>query len=267
MKQVVLLGTAPSSFGLAPFGNKEWDIWACSPGTQAASRVDRRYEIHRWEPGQEWFSEAYIRTLKECKGPVRMMTQVDEVPNCSVIDWEAHVEMFGKYFFTSTLAWMMADAIVEGYEKIAFYGVDMAATSEYHDQRMGCQYFAMLAASMGIEVGVPPESDLLRPAPLYGVAEHSHLWIKETARAREMAGRLREAMTRREETDKEIHFLHGAMDDQDWHLHSVVGAFDALGSECTSAIVPGIWKKTEPAPPDYNDPETWKPVPPEGSEL
>lgn len=246
MKQVVLLGTAPSSFSLAPFHNKEWDIWACSPGTCSAPRVDRRYELHRWEPGQEWFSEGYIKILKECKGPVIMSEQVDEIPNCQVVDWMARVEYFGPYFFTSTLAWMMADAILEGYEKIALYGVDMAATSEYHDQRMGCQYFAMLAASRGIEVGVPPESDLLRPAPLYGVAETSHLWIKETARAREMAGRLRDAQTKYEQAAQEIQFLKGAMDDQDWHLHSVVGAYDTQNSAGTSAILPGIWRQPEP---------------------
>ena len=171
MKQVVLLGTAPSSMMLAPFGNKEWDIWGCSPGTAGAPRIDRRYEMHRWEPGKEWFSEAYVKLLKEFEGPVKMSAQVDDVPGCEVVDWMAHVETFGPYFFTSTLAWMMADAITEGYERIALYGVDMAATSEYHDQRMGIQYFAMLAGSMGIEVGVPPESDCLRPAPLYGVSE------------------------------------------------------------------------------------------------
>ena len=245
MKQVCLLGTAPSSFSLAPFGNEDWEMWACSPGTASAPRVDRRYEVHRWEPGQEWFSEGYVKILKECKGPVKMFEQVAEIPNCELIDWKAHVEMFGPNFFTSTLAWMMADAIVEGYEKIAFYGVDMAATSEYHDQRMGCQYFAMIAASMGIEVGCPPESDLLRPPPLYGLAEHSHLWIKETSRAREMAGRLRDANTQHEALGQEIAFLRGAMDDQDWHLHSAIGAYDMLSSECTSPAVPGIWKKTE----------------------
>jgi len=243
MKKVALLGTAPSSFSLAPFANEEWDIWACSPGTASAPRADRRYELHRWEPEQEWFSEGYIKILSECKGPVIMSEQVDVVPNCQVIDWMAHVERFGPYFFTSTLAWMMADAIVEGYEKIALYGVDMAATSEYHDQRMGCQYFAMLAASMGIEVGVPPESDLLRPAPLYGIAETSHLWIKETSRARELAGRLRTATDQAAALDKEIHFLNGALDDQDWHLHSIVGAYDTQNSACISPIVPGIWKK------------------------
>jgi hypothetical protein len=243
MKQVVLLGTAPSSMMLAPFSNPEWEIWGCSPGTASAPRIDRRYEVHRWEPGQEWFSEGYIKILTEFKGPVRMFQQVDEVPNCEVMDVDAMVKKYGPYFFTSTLAWMMAEAIDEGFERIALYGVDMAATSEYHDQRMGCQYFAMLAASMGIEVGVPPESDVLRPAPLYGACEHSHMWIKETTRARELAGQQREAMAALEAAKEKVSFFRGALDDQDWHLHSMAGAFDMMSGAGTAPVVPGIWKK------------------------
>jgi hypothetical protein len=188
----------------------------------------------------EWFSEGYVKLLKEFPGPVIMGSEVPEVPNCKVLDWEPHIERFSPYFFTSTLAWMMADAIVEGFEEIAFYGVDMAATSEYHDQRMGCQYFAMIAGSIGIKVSVPPESDLLRPAPLYGIAEHSHLWIKETARARELAGRQREAMAKLDAAKQEIAFLNGALDDQDWHLHSAIGAYDTQGCETTQPIVPKV---------------------------
>jgi hypothetical protein len=188
-----------------------------------------------------------------------MGAETPEIPNCQVLDWMSHVEMFGPYFFTSTIAWMMADAIVEGYEKIALYGIDMAATSEYHDQRMGIQYLAMVAGNMGIEVGVPPESDVLRAAPLYGVAEHSHMWIKETARAREMAGRLREAETSYAKAGQEIAFLKGAMDDQDWHLHSMIGAYDTQNSAGTGIVVPKIMCPKVKAEDVL--------VPPEGSEL
>jgi hypothetical protein len=226
---------------LAPFEDESWDIWACSPGTASAPRVDRRYELHRWEPGKEWLSEGYVQLLQDFEGPVIMGSHVPAVPNCQVLDAKAHIQRFGPYFFTSSLAWMMADAIVEGYQTIALYGVDMAATSEYHDQRMGCQYMGMVAASMGIEVGVPPESDLFRPAPLYGICEHSHIWIKETARARELAGRKADALQRKAQAEQEISFLDGALDDQDWHLHSVVGAYDGLNSECTGPLIPQVF--------------------------
>ena len=240
---IVLLGTAPASMNLAPFGG-DWEIWACSPGTYGSPRIDKFFELHRWEPGQAWFSEGYVKFLEGFKGEVIMSAPVESVKNCTLLPHEHLVEKYGPYFFTSSLAWMMAMAIEAGAEKIALYGVDMAATTEYHDQRMGCQYFAMLAKSMGIEVGVPPESDLLRPAPLYGVCENSHAWIKQTSRAREMAGRLRAAEAAVQDRTNEIHFLRGAMDDQDWQLHSWFGASDSLGQEFTEPPnVPVLKKK------------------------
>jgi hypothetical protein len=228
---------------LAPFANTEWEIWACSPGTLSAPRADRRYEVHRWEPGQEWFSEGYVKALKEFKGPVKMFQQVPEIPNCEIIDWRAKVLKYSPYFFTSTLAWMMADALDEGFKRIALYGVDMGSTTEYHDQRMALHYFGMIAAQMGVEVGTPPESDLFRPAPLYGLCEQTHVWIKETARARELAARKRESDIKLEQAKQESQFYAGALDDQDWHLHSIVGAYDSINTETTGPLLPDIMKR------------------------
>lgn len=231
--KICLLGTAPDSFGLAPF-ESDYEIWSCSPGTMGARRVDKLFELHRWEPGQPWFQPAYIEYLNNFKGEVIMSAPVSSVKGCKVLPYEDLVQKYGPYFFTSSLAWMMAMAIEAGATKIALYGVDMAATTEYHDQRMGCQYFAMLAKSMGIEVGVPPESDLLRPAPLYGVCENSHAWIKATARARDLARRVQEHQTLVDQNNNRINFLKGAMDDQDWHLHSWIGNMDTMGQEFIS---------------------------------
>lgn len=233
MKKIVILGTAPSSINLAPFGG-DWKIWSCSPGTYHVPRIDKFFELHRWEPGQPWFSEGYCDFLKSFEGPVMMSAPVPEVKNCTLLPYAELVAKYGPYFFTSSIAWMMAMAIEEGADKIALYGVDMGSTEEYKDQRLGCQYFAVLAKSLGIEVGVPPESDLLRPAPLYGVCEQSHVWIKQTARARELGGRIKAAQAEIEAKRDEVTFLSGAMDDQDWQLHSFFGNMDSLGQEFTS---------------------------------
>jgi len=498
LKKIVILGTAPASMRLAPFNNQDWDIWACSPGTYGSPRITKFFELHRWEPGQPWFSEGYCNFLRNFAGPVMMAQKVPEVKNCVVLPWRNLVKKYGPYFFTSSIAWMMAEAIEEiqacgGEGKIALYGVDMAAAclsgdirvltsdlrwvrcdsveigdeliafdehsqpygdgvkqrrwkktkvlrndrltkpsykvtledgreiicsedhlwltygentsrwkhakdlvtsnhredrptriidcidvwdedrswdagylaaafdgegyvsqtlrngqwghmrigfsqrdnemlaqviesltqlgyefkdssitkginggvhnlnirggraeqmkflgnirprrllgkfdpdtlgifkkrnkvavvktefigdypviglktdtstfiaeglashnSEYTDQRLGCQFFAMLAKSMGIEVGVPPESDLFRPAPLYGICETSHAWIKQKSRAIELNQRLAECNKLLEEKRDEKHFLQGALDDQDWHLHSWFGNEDS--AECT----------------------------------
>ena len=238
MKNIVLLGTAPASMQLAPFGNPEWEIWACSPGTCGAPRIDKFFELHRWEPGQPWFGEAYVNFLQNFPGEVIMGSHEPSVKNCKVIEWERLVRDWGPYNFTSSLAWMCAMAIEARPAKIAFYGVDMAATTEYHDQRMGCAHFAVEAQKRGIEVGVPPESDLLRPPALYGICEHSHAWIKQTIRARELTTRLKASMANHAQAAEEIGFLKGAMDDQDWQLHSFFGSRDSLGCEFTTPPVP-----------------------------
>jgi len=250
MKKIILLGTAPASMNLAPF-NSDWEIWSCSPGTYANGQYFHKFfELHRWEPGQPWLSEGYVDFLKKFEGDVIMSKVVEDIPNSKQLPYRELVAKYGPYFFTSSLAWMCAMAIEEKPDKIAFFGVDMGSTTEYHDQRMGCQYFATLARARVIEVGVPPESDLLRPAPLYGVCEYSHVWIKQTVRAKELAGRLTEAKQIAEAKTHEIKFLEGALDDQDWNLHSFFGAMDSIECEfvepplvpalCTTFLTTGL---------------------------
>lgn len=69
---------------------------------------------------------------------------------------------------------------------IGLWGVDMAAADEYAYQRPGCQFFVLEAMRRGIGVYLPPESDLMRPMPVYGISEWDHNYIKLTSRAREL---------------------------------------------------------------------------------
>jgi hypothetical protein len=154
-----------------------------------------------------------------------------EIPNSMAVPWRELVEKYGPYFFTSSLAYMMAMAIdaieaewkqqdengePRSHSKIGLFGVDMASNEEYQWQKPGCIYFALLARSKGIEVGVPPESDLLRPPPLYGVSELDHARIKLLARRRELNERIVMVNKTIEEKTRELMFLQGAIDDMNW---------------------------------------------------
>ena len=238
---IVILGTAQASMNLAPFANDDWNVWACSPGTYNVPKIHRFFELHRWEPGQSWFQPDYIRFLEQFEGPVYMSSKVASVKNCTLLPWKELVAIYGPYFFTSSIAWMMAMAIEAGAKKIALYGVDMAHNTEYKDQRLGCQYMATIARAQGIEVGVPPESDLFRPAALYGVCEGSHSWIKQTQRSRELAARLntleQDMLAKRDE----INHIKGAMDDLDWQVTSWFGGADDISIEFIEpALVPAL---------------------------
>lgn len=231
MKKIALVGSAPSSVHLAPYGNPEWEVWACSPGAWpvAGPTAKKWFELHRWEPGQPWMSVEYCEFLNNFGGEVITVGHIESIKHNKTLDVEYLVDKYGPYFFTSSLAWMFAMAIDEGATSIGLWGVDMAATEEYGFQRAGCQYFGQLARQMGIEVGVPPESDLFRPAPLYGVCEHSHNWKKTIARERELTERLRQAEQKTIQGKEEALFLKGALDDLGYSRQTWMGHVDTMG--------------------------------------
>lgn len=529
--KIALIGSAPSSVRLAPYGSKEWSIWGCSPGVYGvAPKTDMWFELHRWEPGQTWFSPEYVEFLKKYPGPVIMSDQVGEVENCTVLPVKELVDKYSPYFFTSSLSWMFAmaiDLIEEDWrisdEKgepraksaIGLWGVDMSActsgdarvltadlrwirsdevkvgdklmafdeeaqessgkgvaqrrwrtaevleasrltkpcyrltledgrelicsddhkwlthaennmrwkmakdmvtphhredrqskivqltdvwsedksweagylaaafdgeghlsqklrdgdngvlragfaqrdnvmadqvleamrnrgfdltddsggieeggcrkytvkggrvenmrflgsirprrllekfnpdnlgimhksgkiavikaefigdhpviglrtstktfvceglashnTEEYGFQRAGCQFFALLAKARGIEVGVPPESDLLRPPALYGVCETSHPWIKMTARRRELDARIAAANMKLSQASQEIQFLSGCKDDMDWQQNTWFGNMDSLGRTFLEPTnTPALMQPIQPKDDDLN---------------
>jgi hypothetical protein len=255
--KVALCGSAPSSMKKAPFGDPSWRIWGCSPGLYPhAVRVDAWFELHRWEPpviGRpdqqvEWFSPEYCMWMSGLKCPVWMLEAVPQIPASRPLPWQDLVKKFGHFFFNSSLSWMAALAIEEilknrallksgyveavpGPDAMGFWGVDMAADEEqYTGQKAGCQFFATLAASLGIEVYTPPESDLMVPRPLYGVSENSHRHIKLLLRQKELLGRKAAFEAQAKNAEANAHYVAGALDDMKYHLGTWVHEGEILGT-------------------------------------
>lgn len=266
--KICLMGSAPSSIALAPFGDPEWKIYGCSPGLYASvPRVDAWFEMHRWEPPvigkphlqKAWFSPEYVAWMAGLKCPVWMFQKVPEIPTSDAYPVDLMVTKFGNYFMTSSLSWMFAMAIDQilldrekngertpWTDKIALYGVDMSATEEWGYQRAGCHFFANLAHNLGIEVVVPPESDLLRPMPLYAISESSHYVIKTTKRLEELNGRLAFYKQQMKQAEMQVAFLEGAIDDTKYHLQTWHSDAEAIPTNV------GIWARSpflNPPPP------------------
>jgi hypothetical protein len=251
--KLAIIGSAPSSIGLAPFSDPEYKILACSPGVYPQlPRCDAFFELHRWEPGivgkpgtqKPWFSPEYVAWMGMQK-LVWMYEPVPQIPGSRRLPVEDLEAKYGTYFFTSSIAWMMACAIEDILEEraqrradgleplqdvIGLWGVDMSATEEYGYQRAGCQHFALLAADLGIQIIVPPESDLLRPQPWYGIDESSHWMIKCTVRKAELSNRLAAAQQREAAATREICFLQGALDDLDYMSKTWCGEREGKGT-------------------------------------
>ena len=105
-------------------------------------------------------------------------------------------------------------------DTIGLWGVDMAATEEYGDQRSGCQFFILEALRRRIQVYVPPESCLLRPKPIYGLSEWGHAYIKCTQRMKELNQRRQDATARLQEAQSQVTFLNGAVDDMNYFINT-----------------------------------------------
>lgn len=281
--KICVLGSAPSSVGLAPFKNTDYqrwiqgrvesearahasvpgdfEIWGCSPAAWSVSpRATRWFEVHRWEPGREWFSTEYCDFLRRFKGSVYTGARIPEITNHVVYPIDEMEAKFSSYFMTSSLALMMAIAIdtidkvraerakwrdvgteynAAGHERltalgvpiaelekddsddvIGMWGVDMAATEEYGYQRPGCQFFILEALRRGIGFYLPPESDLMRPMPVYGISEWDHNYIKLTTRARELNGKGQQ-ITQQTETARTEHLvLQGQMQALNQFVHT-----------------------------------------------
>ena len=87
-----------------------------------------------------------------------------------ILDLEGLAKI-GRDYFTSSIAYMIAEAIRRGATTIGLWGVDLSDDTEYVDQRPCAEYWLGLAQGMGIEVYVPPQSAIFN-AQNYGISEH-----------------------------------------------------------------------------------------------
>jgi len=229
--KIAIIGSAPSSVRLAPYTDQSWAIWGCSPGAYGEippGRSDVFFEIHRWEPAapgdprnaanKPWFSPEYVRFLELHEGPVYMAEQVPTVKNCVVYPFDEMSAEFGPYFWTSSMAYMLALAIKLRPRAIGLWGVDMAAHSEYAFQRPGCQNFLGIAAALGIKVVVPLESDLLQPPTPYGKIENHPRHAKLLIRRAELVNRMNMHQQNVAMNQPQVEFCKGAIDNLDYIL-------------------------------------------------
>lgn len=230
MKKIALLGSAPSSIQLAPFDDPTWDIWACSPGARPfLRRLNAFFEIHLYEPHQPWFHIDYVNFMAGLPCPVYMLEPLAHIPNSvaypkqQVLDYTygymidhegiSRPAKFNPNDFGSSLSWMLALAIMQRPDEIGLWGVDMAAGEEWGPQKDGCLALIHVARSVGIKVTTPPESDLLRPVPLYGFREADPMFIKLSKRMEELSNQLNHWESVYQDADRKRFYYKGALED------------------------------------------------------
>ncbi len=149
MTNIAILGAHPSSRLDAPFGDTDWEIWACSSRNMGQlPRHDLWFELH--EPLGH---EKYVAWLgRQPHVMVRTARGREWLPHAAVYPEAAMRKRFGPFFFTSSVAYMLALALSREPARIGMWGVEMVQGHEYQYQRPGCHYFIQRARDMGVEV-------------------------------------------------------------------------------------------------------------------
>lgn len=170
MKSVALVGFAASSREMVHQSSAD-EIWSVNWAWQYnLPRIDRLFDMHpRWHlthPG-DMMTEHWAWLKREHTFPIYMIEPFPEIPNCVLYPVDEVVANVGRKYFTSSVAYMLGLALLEGFERIELYGIDMATSTEYAYQKAGTEYLVGVAEGRGVEVYVPEQSKLLH-AGLYG---------------------------------------------------------------------------------------------------
>lgn len=238
--KIAIIGSAPSSVYAAPYTDDSWDIWGCSPGAAGAvKRVTAWFELHRWTPGVAPLPLEYVAFLAAfpVEHPVYMLDAVKEVPASVPYPKERMLKYFGRYFFTSSMAWMMALAITRDPQpkEIGIWGVDMATAEEWGIQRAGCQFFLEIARAAGIKVTLPPESMLNQPPPLYGYETTDALAVQAESHRQQLLGQHREAQRQAAAAGVSAAYFQGCLD-----VHKTYTSMRGTGDESQSDSKPAL---------------------------
>ncbi len=217
-RKIAVLGSAVSSVRLAPFDDPTWEIWACSPANKSLPRCDVWFELHNLDVKVREGLTEWLDWLKQ-QPIVYMQKAYPDFKGSRELPLQALLQRWGPFWWTSQLAYMLALAIEQNPKTIGIFGVDMAANSEYNQQRLGCQYFIQhIVRNTDIELVVPPESDILEAAPLYGYCESSRQFRKYMARKAELAARIANLTHETDQKLAEKAHLVGAMDDMEYQI-------------------------------------------------
>jgi hypothetical protein len=181
-KTVVILGNYEGTRVLFDWKRTDCDIWALNemlsqsnPKERWIERAGAIFQLHQpaiWRnPGNRTDPGHYDWLKTQTGVPVYMQEKYADVPMSIAypLDEIKTFLLSGfnlKNVFSSTLAYCMALAIHQGYERIETYGIELGTETEYFHQREGFTFWVGYALGRGIQVRC--ETTQLLKAPLYG---------------------------------------------------------------------------------------------------
>lgn len=163
LKVAVVCG-APGSQHLVPHDDPSWDIWVLGNrlDNYKGKRVTRVFEIH--DKCVEQHGEQYPKWLVDQGIPLVVGREFPATAeHVQTFPFDEANALFGSEYLTSSTAYMMALAILDGASEIGVYGSDMSVDDhEYFWQRPCLEAWIGFAKGRGIRVTIPEVSPIGR---------------------------------------------------------------------------------------------------------
>lgn len=150
------------------------EIWACTTAFRKPTYqkdIDRLYFM---DPLSEFVEKypTFVEEVNALECPVYCLKHYPEIPDSIAYPLEDVAGDFGIAYFTSSISYMIAHAIHEGFDRIVLHKVNsIIGSAEYLHQKDCHEFWCGVAMGLGVEI-VTRDSFLLRPhewcAPIYG---------------------------------------------------------------------------------------------------
>jgi hypothetical protein len=118
-------------------------------------------------------------------------------------------------YFTSTIAYMIALAIDEGYTTIGLYGIDLIVGQEWFYQKPCAEFWLGVCHGMKLQIDIPFPSALLKTAWRYGYEIEPPMWPIKMS---DLEKRLAYLKKERQQLMTNLSGLDGALQETEmWH--------------------------------------------------
>lgn len=95
-----------------------------------------------------------IKRINDMGIPLIAPFKYEEIPLSQAFPLKECVAKFGTPYFSNTIAFMIAYALLNGAKEIEIYGVNQASSSEYFYEKSGVEYWLGVANGMGVKITI-----------------------------------------------------------------------------------------------------------------